>query len=122
MLFRSATKFLKEDFGIGGGKSIDDYNAIRYMSKGDISQAFRTSDMNGNEMCKIIKLVDVIPSHTATLEDDYLRLEQIALEAKQKRTFEQWLDSKIDQMYIFIAPEFHNAEFENKSWTKKCKQ
>ena len=118
----TATKFLKEDFGIGGGKSIDYYNDIRYMSKGDISQAFRTSDMNGNEMCKIIKLVDVIPSHTATLEEDYLRLEQIALEAKQKRTFEQWLDSKIDQMYIFIAPEFHNAEFENKSWTKKCKQ
>ena len=64
----TATKFLKEDFGVGGGKSIDDYNTIRYMKVGDISTAFRTSDMNGNEMCKIIKLVDIIPSHKATLD------------------------------------------------------
>ncbi len=114
----TATKFLKEDFGIGGGKSIDDYNAIRYMKKGDISTAFRTSDMNGNEMCKIIKLVDVIPSHKATLDEDYLRLEQIALEDKQQKVFQQWLDGKIQAMYVYIAPEFRSGEFVNKNWVK----
>ena len=115
----TATKFLKEDFGIGGGKSIDDYNTIRYMKKGDISSAFRTSDMNGNEMYKIIKLVDIIPSHKATLEEDYLRLEQIALEEKQHKVFQQWLDTKIASMYILIAPEFREGEFVNKNWVKE---
>ncbi|MBR7183697.1 MAG: peptidylprolyl isomerase [Alistipes sp.] len=114
----TATKFLKEDFGIGGGKSIDDYNAIRHMKKGDISQAFRTSDMNGNEMCKIVKLVDVIPSHKASLDEDYLRLEQIALENKQQKVFQEWLDAKIASMYVHIAPEFRSGEFLNKSWVK----
>jgi peptidyl-prolyl cis-trans isomerase SurA len=115
----TATKFLKEDFGIGGGKSIDDYNAIRYMQKGDISTAFRTSDMNGNEMCKIIKLVDVIPAHKATLDEDYLRLEQIALEQKQQKVFQKWLDAKIEAMYVYISPEFRYDDFVNKSWIKK---
>jgi peptidyl-prolyl cis-trans isomerase SurA len=115
----TATKFLKEDFGIGGGKSIDDYNAIRYMQKGDISTAFRTSDMNGNEMCKIIKLVDVIPAHKATLDEDYLRLEQIALQEKQQKVFQQWLNKKIESMYVYISPEYRNGDFLNKSWVKK---
>ena len=115
----TATKFLKEDFGIGGGKSIDDYNAIRYMNKGDISTAFRTTDMNGNEMCKIIKLVDIIPSHIASLDEDYLRLEQIALEDKQQKTLEKWLNEKINAMYIYISPEFRDGEFLNKNWVKK---
>ena len=115
----TATKFLKEDFGVGGGKSIDDYNTIRYMKVGDISTAFHTSDMNGNEMCKIIKLVDIIPSHKATLDEDYLRLEQIALQEKQQKVFQQWLDKKIETMYVYISPEYRNGEFLNKSWVKK---
>ena len=115
----TATKFLKEDFGVGGGKSIDDYNTIRYMKKGDVSTAFRSSDMNGNDLCKIIKLVDIIPSHTATLEEDYLRLEQIALQEKQQQMFQQWLNKKIETMYIYISPEFRDGDFLNKSWVKK---
>lgn len=115
----TATKFLKEDFGIGGGKSIDDYNAIRHMQPGDISAAFRSSDMNGNELCKIVKLVEVIPSHTATLDNDYLRLEQLALEDKQHKTFQEWLSAKIESMYIHIAPEFREGEFINKNWVKE---
>ena len=115
----TATKFLKEDFGVGGGKSIDDYNTIRYMKKGDISAAFRSSDMNGNDLCKIIKLVDIIPSHTATLEEDYLRLEQIALQEKQQQVFQQWLNKKIETMYVYISPEFRDGDFLNKSWVKK---
>ena len=118
----TATKFLKEDFGVGGGRSIDDYNAIRYMKKGDISSAYRTSDMNGNEMCKIIKLLDIIPAHNATLDDDYLRLEQIALEEKQQKVFQQWLDTKIDAMYVYIAPEFREGEWVNKNWVKKVQK
>jgi pyridoxine kinase len=75
--------------------------------------------MNGNDLCKIIKLVDIIPSHTATLEEDYLRLEQIALQEKQQQMFQQWLNKKIETMYIYISPEFRDGDFLNKSWVKK---
>ena len=117
----TATKFLKEDFGAMGGKSIDDYNAIRRLKEGEISKPFRSTDMMGNELVKVVKLLKVIPAHHASLEEDYLRLEQLALSKKQEHDFKVWLDKKIASMYIYIAPEFRNGEFENKNWVKNSK-
>ncbi|MBR0340306.1 MAG: peptidylprolyl isomerase [Alistipes sp.] len=114
----TATKFLREDFGAMGGKSIDDYNAIRRLKEGEMSAPFRSSDMMGNELVKVVKLLKVIPAHNASLDEDYLRLEQLALNEKQQREFKVWLDKKIASMYIYIAPEFRNAQFSNKNWLK----
>jgi peptidyl-prolyl cis-trans isomerase SurA len=114
----TATKFLKEDFGAMGGKSIDDYNAIRRLKEGEMSAPFRSSDMMGNELVKVVKLLKVIPAHNASLDEDYLRLEQLALNEKQENEFRAWLDKKIASMYIYIAPEFRNADFSNKNWLK----
>ena len=114
----TATKFLREDFGAMGGKSIDDYNAIRRLKEGEMSAPFRSSDMMGNELVKVVKLLKVIPAHNASLDEDYLRLEQLALNEKQEREFKVWLDKKIASMYIYIAPEFRNAQFSNKNWLK----
>ena len=117
----TATKFLKEDFGAMGGKSIDDYNAISRLKEGEISAPFRSSDMVGNELVKVVKLLKVIPAHNASLDEDYLRLEQMALRRKQDVEFKEWLNKKIASMYIYIAPEFRNLEFENKNWVKYSK-
>ncbi|MBR5807901.1 MAG: peptidylprolyl isomerase, partial [Alistipes sp.] len=104
----TATKFLKEDFGAMGGKSIDDYNAIRRLREGEMSAPFRSTDMMGNELVKIVKLVKVFPAHNASLDEDYLRLEQMALSQKQDDEFKVWLNKKMASMYIYIAPEFRN--------------
>ena len=117
----AATKFLKEDFGAMGGKSIDDYNAIHRLREGEVSMPFRSNDMLGNELVKVVKLLKVIPAHNASLEEDYLRLEQMALSRKQEREFNLWLDKKIASMYVYIAPEFRSCEFDNKSWIKHSK-
>ncbi len=116
----TATKFLKEDFGAMGGKSIDDFNAISKLREGEISETFRSSDMMGNELVKVVKLLKVFPAHSASLEEDYLRLEQMALNKKQDDVFKAWLDKKIDAFYVYIAPEFRNGEFENKKWVSNA--
>ena len=112
----TVTKFLKEDFG--RFKSLDDYNALRRLKPGEVSDAYLTEDMLGNQMGKIVKLVEVIPTHTASLNEDYLRLEEMALQDKQERVFKEWLTKKIDAMYVYIIPEFRDGEFENKHWVK----
>ena len=117
----TATKFLKEDFGAMGGKSIDDYNAIRRLKEGEVSAPFRSNDMMGNELVKVVKLLKVIPAHHASLEEDYLRLEQMALSQKQEKEFVEWLNKKMASMYIYIVPEFRNGEFSNKNWAKYSK-
>ena len=112
----TVTKFLKEDFG--RFKSLDDYNALNRLKPGEVSDAYLTEDMLGNQMAKIVKLVEIIPTHTASLNEDYLRLEEMALQDKQDRVFKEWLSKKIDGMYVYIDPEFRDGEFENKHWVK----
>ena len=114
----TATRFLEEDFGMGRGKSIEDYNAIRKLKVGEISPAFQSQDLVGNNLSKIVKLVEIIPPHPASLKDDYLRLEAMALADKQSRVFDEWVDKKIEQMYIHIDPDYRNLDFMNKNWIK----
>ncbi len=112
----TVTKFLREDFG--HFRSLDDYNALMKLKPGEISPAFLTEDMLGNKMAKVVKLIEIIPTHQASLEEDYLRLEEMAIAAKQDRIFREWLTKKIDGMYVYIDPEFRDGEFENKHWVK----
>lgn len=114
----TATRFLKEDFSSQGGKSLDDYAALIRLKVGEVSDSFHTTDLMGNQMSKIVKLVDIIPSHTATLEDDYIRLEEMALTEKQERVYRDWLVDKIESMYIYIDPEYRGDEYEIKEWIK----
>lgn len=113
----TTTKFLREDFGMYG-KSIDDYNQLRKLQPGEISEAFHTHDLAGNDLCKIVKLVEIIPAHPASLGEDYLRLEQMALNAKQEKDFMTWLGKRIEEMYIYISPEYRKCDFNNKKWLK----
>ncbi|MBQ7791620.1 MAG: peptidylprolyl isomerase [Rikenellaceae bacterium] len=95
-----------------------DYNAIRRLKKGEISDAFQTMDLKNNQLSKIIKLIDVIPSHTATLDEDYLMIEEAALEHKKRAEYNKWLTGKIEAMYVRIEPEFREGEWEYKGWVK----
>ena len=74
-----------------------------------------TVSLSGYE---IVKLVQIIPTHVASLNEDYLRLEQMALNRKQEKVFGEWLSKKIDGMYVYIDPEFRDGEFANKHWVK----
>ena len=112
----TATKFREEDFG--EGRSLKDYVAISHMNVGDVSNAYQAEDLSGNELSKIVKLLDVIPSHPASLNDDYLTIEEMALNDKQMRVFKDWLTDKIDGIYVYIDPEFRNGDFEYKNWVK----
>ena len=103
---------------MNGGKSLEDYNALMRLKVGEVSNSFQTTDLMGNQMSKIVKLVDIIPAHTASLVDDYIRLEEMALAEKQDKVFNDWLTEKIKSMYVYIAPEFRDGEFENKNWVK----
>ncbi|MFR9650145.1 MAG: peptidylprolyl isomerase [Rikenellaceae bacterium] len=114
----TVTRFLKEDFGTRGYKSIDDYMALTRLKIGEISSAFSTQDLNGNQMSKVVKLVDIIPAHTASLNEDYLQIEDMAIGEKQQEVLKKWLKRHIDAMYVYIVPEYRGLDFENKNWVK----
>jgi peptidyl-prolyl cis-trans isomerase SurA len=107
----SRTSFYKEDLG-------RDYTYMRGLKIGEMSAPFQGSDLRGNTLTKFIKLENIIPAHTASLANDYLQIEQIALQHKQQDEFEKWLNKKISAMYVRIDPMMDTSEFENKNWIK----
>ena len=107
----SRTAFYKEDLG-------RDYIYMRGLKPGDISAPFQSADMRGNTLTKMIKLIEIIPAHSASLANDYLQMEQVALQNKQQVEFEEWLNKKISAMYVRIDPSIDTSEFENKRWIK----
>ena len=112
----SATKFRREDFG--EGKSLQDYSNLIRMKVGDVSPAYMAQDLRQNEHAKIIKLLEIIPTHPASLEEDYTTIEEMALSQKQQKVFDDWMREKIDGLYVYIAPDFREGEFQYSTWVK----
>ncbi len=108
----TTTRFIKDQL------QPNDYRILSGLKPGEVSKAHQSQDLKGNQMVKIVKLLEIIPAHKASLGDDYLDIERLAMEAKQEREFKKWLDKKIMSMYVRIDPGFRDGEFENKNWLK----
>lgn len=108
----TSTKIATEDL------LADEYRALKKLEIGEVSEAFQTEDQRGNVMSKVVKLIEILPSHPATLKDDYIIIENIALTEKQDNKFGEWLKGKIASMYIRIDSDMDLNSFENKDWIK----
>ena len=94
------------------------YVKIREMKVGEISDAFKTTDENNNEVFRIVKLDNVLPAHAANLKDDYQSLYDEALIKERADVFDKWVKNKIGITYIKISDEFKSCDFLQKGWLK----
>jgi peptidyl-prolyl cis-trans isomerase SurA len=94
------------------------YIKIREMKVGEISDPFKTTDENNNEVFRIVKLDNVLPAHTANLKDDYQNLYDGALAKERTQIFDRWVKNKISITYIKISEEFKGCDFLQKGWLK----
>ncbi|MDE6483342.1 MAG: peptidylprolyl isomerase [Rikenellaceae bacterium] len=105
-------RFFRDELGI-------DYEYLRGLEPGQMSDAFESIDQtNMNELVKFVKLVELIPSHVATFEDDYTQLEDLAVSVKKQEIFDRWLDRKIDEMYVKIEAPYDRIKLSNPRWKK----
>ena len=99
-----------------------DYNAIRDLAVGDISDSFESLDnegRSGNTVYKIIKVDNIYPSHTATLEEDYSLLSDAASNKAAMDEIDKFLNEKIASTHITIDPIFKDCEFSREAWKTK---
>jgi peptidyl-prolyl cis-trans isomerase SurA len=94
------------------------YVKVREMKVGEISDPFKTTDEDNNEVFRIIKLDDVLPAHSANLKDDYQTLSDAALAKERTDVFDKWVKNKIGITYIKISDEFKGCEFLKQGWLK----
>lgn len=139
MLFETAARIYSthKDSRINGGKLVKSnpsdritwftleelnpemYVKVRDMKQGEISEAFRTSDDDGNTVFRIVRLDNEIPAHRANLKEDYELMYTAALREQQSKAYEEWIKDKIKSTYIKVADEFKYCRFlEEGGWLK----
>ena len=108
----ASTKFYKENL------NREDLEALQALTPGEVSKPFAAVDTHGSLLCKLVMLKEVIPTHSANLNEDYKQIEKLTLVQKQQEVFDKWLASKIEGMYIRIDKEFHDCDFQHKELLK----
>ena len=102
-----------------------DYEAIRNLQVGEVSQPITSLDnegRDGNLVYKIIRLDKIVPAHTANFETDYAELLNLVVQMKQMEAIDKFLDDKIDSTYIVIDPLFGDCDFSRKGWAGKVRK
>lgn len=98
-----------------------EYQQIRDMKVGDVSNSYETMDSKGNLVRQIIRLDEVIAPHSANIKQDYDVIQNMVLGEKQTTEFDKWADKTIEDMFIEISPAFKQYNFERKAFDKKKK-
>ncbi|MDR1155944.1 MAG: peptidylprolyl isomerase [Bacteroidales bacterium] len=97
----------------------DDYNAIKDMKIGEVSEPYVSKDSKGKLVYKIVKLKSQSDPHRANLKSDYTFLSDIALNEKMNRVVKDWVDEKIETSYIYIDESFKRCGLNNVNWLKQ---
>lgn len=97
-----------------------DYNLIRNLKEGEISEPFETTDGEGrtNTVYKIVKLEKIIPSHIASFKDDFAILQNEAKNSLAMAAIEEFIKKKRESTYIRIDPVFQHCPFLKEGWLK----
>ncbi len=96
-----------------------DYAVLKDMKVGQISRPIESLDnegRNGNLIYKIVRLDEIIPAHTATYEQDFNRLIDMAQNHKNRKALNKFIEEKKKTTYIVIDPLFEKCDFKRKGW------
>lgn len=99
----------------------NDYNVLRNMKEGEVSEPFESLDnegRNGNTIYKILYLEKVIPAHTATFKEDYNTLLDEVNQKNSLAAIDKFIEEKQKTTYIVIDPMFQGCDFQRKGWVK----
>ena len=143
MTFELAARFYSEDPAsrTNGGQMADpntgssffeidqikpqDFAAVQDLKEGEISEPIESLDNEGNSgnlVYKIVRLDKIVPSHTATFENDFTEIQSIVQNQKQMAAIEDFIKDKVKTTYIVIDPLFKDCEFQNPEWAEKIRK
>lgn len=75
---------------------------IRSIDVGDISDPAEVQLLNGERAYHIVLLQRRQPAHRVSVETDYERIQQLALQEKQQREMQTWVRELRDDVYVDI--------------------
>ncbi|MCF0205999.1 MAG: peptidylprolyl isomerase, partial [Bacteroidales bacterium] len=100
---------------------VDPYTKMEYytLKVGDYSKPFLTMDNKSMRVIKIVRLDLDVKEHKANLKDDYQELQNIALDDKNSKLIDNWVKSKVKEIYVRVDDEYKDCTFNVDCWIKK---
>ena len=94
------------------------YARVNNLQKNEMSDVFYDEDRSGKKMYKVMIMKDRTNTHEADMVDDYVKVQNLALQKKKQETIAKWSKEKIGDTYIKISSEYQKCNFD-KNWTKE---
>jgi len=94
------------------------YARVNNLQKSEMSDVFYDETREGKKMYKVMIMKDRTNTHIADMVDDYVKVQNLALQKKKQETIAKWSREKIGDTYIKISKEFQKCTFD-KNWTKE---
>ncbi len=96
-----------------------DYYMIRNMQVGELSEPYETTDQKGKPCYKLIYLRARTEPHRANLKQDYLLLQNMALQFKNNEVMNEWYASKKESTYIRVDSSFRGCSLLGQQTSQK---
>jgi peptidyl-prolyl cis-trans isomerase SurA len=94
------------------------YARVSDLKKGEMTDPFYDEERAGDKMFKFILMKDRTDTHVADIIEDYVKIQQLALQKKKEETVTKWSKEKIKDTYIKIGKVHGKCTFE-KNWKKE---
>ncbi|MBP5229641.1 MAG: peptidylprolyl isomerase [Bacteroidales bacterium] len=97
-----------------------DYNMIKDLKIGEISVPFESqgNEGRGNTIYKIIRLEEIVPSHRADVDKDFVAVQNFAHSVEQEKAIKRFIEEKQKSTFIRIDEMFRDCPFQSKGWVK----
>jgi peptidyl-prolyl cis-trans isomerase SurA len=84
---------------------------IEKLKVGEISNPVPMKTEKQKDAYRILYLKEKTKPHRANLKDDYPKIQQWALQQKQKQVIDEWVNEKSKQTYIRISDDYKDCNF-----------
>ena len=94
------------------------YARVSDLKKGEMTDPFYEEERSGDKMFKFILMKGRTDAHKADIIEDYVKIQQLALQKKKEETITNWSKEKIKDTYIKIGKVHANCTFD-RNWKKE---
>ncbi len=86
---------------------------VEKMQSGDISNPVPMKTEEQKDAYRILKLLNKTQPHRANLKIDYPRIQEWALQDKQRKAIDKWINKKAKQTYVRIVAQYKTCGFKH---------
>ncbi len=95
----------------------DIYPRVQNLNVGDISLVFNNPTRTGRTRYEIYTVSKRVDEHKADFVKDYVKIKNLALQAKQIEAIKKWQKEKIGETYVKVNGSYRNCDYDH-NWLK----